>query len=108
MTPDLPGGNGDAEHVPLWFRCKEGFLYRCGECDQIFMLVRVMYELPEDAEIDPVDPDVNDVFDVALLEKGNAVWNAGGMVNWPTGYDAIHGTVFGGMARDEEQRAIGE
>jgi len=102
------GGNGDAEHVPLWFRCKEGFLYRCGECDQIFMLVRVMYELPEDAEVDPVDPDVNDVFDVRLLEQGNAVWNAGGMVNWPTGYDALHGTVFGGMARDEEQRAIGE
>merc|ERR1712135_249489 len=62
----------------------------------------------EDAEVDPVDPDVNDVFDVRLLEQGNAVWNAGGMVNWPTGYDALHGTVFGGMARDEEQRAIGE
>merc|ERR1719437_25532 len=29
------GGTGDSEHVPLWFRCREGFLYRCGECDQI-------------------------------------------------------------------------
>merc|ERR1712153_122490 len=44
------GGTGDSEHVPLWFRCREGFLYRCGECDQIFMLVRVMYELPENED----------------------------------------------------------
>ena len=29
------GGNGDAEHVPMWLCCKEGFLYICGECDQI-------------------------------------------------------------------------
>ena len=50
------GGNGDAEHVPLWFCCKERFLYRHGECDRISMLVRVMCELPEDAEIGPVDP----------------------------------------------------
>ena len=40
------GGAGDQEHVPLWFRCREGFLHRCGECGQIFMLTRVMYELP--------------------------------------------------------------
>jgi len=103
------GGTGDNEHVPLWFRCREGFLYRCGECDQIFMLVRVLYELPEEgAEINPIDPDVKDVFDFALLEKGNEVWNTGGMINWPTGYDALHGTELGGFARDEEQRAIGE
>merc|ERR1712232_916627 len=44
------GGTGDQEHVPL--------LYRCGECDQIFMLVRVMYDLPDGQEIDPIDPDV--------------------------------------------------
>merc|ERR1711912_181505 len=43
------GGTGDSEHVPLWFRCREGFLYRGGECDQIFMLVRVVYEVPDDA-----------------------------------------------------------
>jgi len=104
------GGTGDQEHVPLWFRCREGFLYRCGECDQIFMLVRVMYELPDDEEINPIDPDVNDVFDFTLLEKGHQVWNAGGLINWPTGYDALHGTVYGGMQRDElnEQRAIGD
>merc|ERR1712071_232869 len=75
------GGIGDSEHVPLWFRCREGFLYRCGECDQIFMLVRVMYELPDGQEIDPIDPDVNDTFDFALLEKGNKAWNSG-MVLW--------------------------
>jgi len=104
------GGTGDSEHVPLWFRCREGFLYRCGECDQIFMLVRVMYELPEEGEINPIDPDVKDVFDFSLLEKGNEVWNSGGMTNWPIGYDALHGTIYGGMPRDElnEQRAIGE
>lgn len=104
------GGNGDSEHVPLWFRCREGFLYRCGECDQIFMLVRVMYEVPDDVDINPIDPDVNDVFDYALLEKGNQVWNQGGMINWPTAFDAIHGTVYGGSVRDElnTQRAIGE
>jgi len=104
------GGTGDSEHVPLWFRCREGFLYRCGECDQIFMLVRVMYELPENEEINPIDPDVKDVYDFSLLEKGNDVWNTGGMVNWPRAYDALHGTIYGGMARDDlnEQRAIGE
>merc|ERR1711976_1105917 len=105
-----PFGTGDSEHVPLWFRCREGFLYRCGECDQIFMLVRVMYESPDNEDINPIDKDVKDVFDFSLLEKGNEVWNAGGMINWPMGYDALHGTVYGGMPRDEwnEQRAIGE
>ena len=43
------GGIGDSEHVPLWFRCREGFLCRCGECDQIFRLVRVLYELPKES-----------------------------------------------------------
>ena len=41
------GGISDNEHEPLLFRCCEGFLCRCGECDQIFMLVRKLYELPE-------------------------------------------------------------
>jgi len=104
------GGSGDAEHVPLWFRCKEGFLYRCGECDQIFMHVRVMYELPDGAPISPIDPDVNDVFDYSLLEKGNEVWNCGGMINWPAGFDALHSTVYGGDERDEwnQQKEVGE
>merc|ERR1712125_286967 len=93
------GGTGDSEHVPLWFRCREGFLYRCGECDQIFMHVRVLYEIPEEANITP-DPDVNDVFDYSLLEKGNEVWNSHGMLQWRTGYDALHGTVYGGEIRD--------
>merc|ERR1712008_304332 len=58
----------------------------------------------------PIDPDVKDVYDFSLLEKGNEVWNTGGMVNWPLAYDALHGTIYGGMPRDEwnDQRAIGE
>jgi len=95
------GGPGDSEHVPLWFRCREGFLYRCGECDQIFMGVRVMYELPDGGEIDPIDPDVNDTFDLKLLDAGNAMWNSGEMTLWPLGYDAEHGTVHGGNPRTE-------
>ena len=55
-----------------------------------------------------MDSDVKDVFDIKLLEKGNEVWNSGGMINWETGYDALHGTVYGGMPRDEPQNAIGE
>jgi len=107
------GGTGDSEHVPLWFRCREGFLYRCGECDQIFMHVRVKYEAPTgDPEIEKLenDPEWKDTFDFKALEKGNQLWNSGGMINWPTGYDALHETVYGGMARDEltEQRIIGE
>eukprot|EP00929_Paragymnodinium_shiwhaense_P018046 TRINITY_DN1279_c0_g4_i1.p1 TRINITY_DN1279_c0_g4~~TRINITY_DN1279_c0_g4_i1.p1 ORF type:complete len:289 (+),score=56.52 TRINITY_DN1279_c0_g4_i1:76-867(+) len=104
------GGTGDLEHVPLWFRCREGFLYRCGECDQIFMLVRVLYEVPDDVDINPIDPDVNDVFDYKLLEKGNEVWNTGGMINWPVGYDAMHGTVYGGETRPDyvTARQLGE
>jgi len=104
------GGNGDNEHVPLWFRCREGFLYRCGECDQIFMHVRVRYEMPDVADINPPDPDIKDTFDFKLLEKGAEVWNSGGMINWPTAHDALHGTIYGGQAREsyEEQRAIGE
>jgi cytochrome c oxidase subunit 5b len=102
------GGSADSEHVPLWFRCREGFLYRCGECDQIFMLLRVLYEVPEGVPWSPMDSDVKDVFDIKLLEKGNEVWNSGGMINWGTGYDALNGTVYGGAPRDEPQKAIGE
>mmetsp|Transcript_116640 Transcript_116640/g.330531 ORF Transcript_116640/g.330531 Transcript_116640/m.330531 type:complete len:265 (+) Transcript_116640:72-866(+) len=102
------GGTGDSEHAPLWFRCREGFLYRCGECDQIFMLVRVQYELPEEGAPKLLDPEFKDVFDFSLLEKGHEVWNSAGMINWPLGHDAIHGTVYGGAPRDEEARAIGE
>ncbi|KNC36894.1 cytochrome c oxidase subunit [Plasmodium falciparum RAJ116] len=43
----VPRGTGENEHVPLFFRCREGFLYRCGECDQIFMHVRVLYSLDD-------------------------------------------------------------
>merc|ERR1719198_2372835 len=62
------GGTGDVEHVPLWFRCRDGFLYRCGECDQIFMLVRVLYEVPEDAA-PQVDSDMNDVSTIRFWRK---------------------------------------
>lgn len=60
------GGTGENEHFPLWFRCREGFLYRCGECDQIFMHVRVKYSLPDGKDPFPVDPEVN-CFSAALL-----------------------------------------
>jgi len=98
------GGIADQEHVPLWFRCREGFLYRCGECDQIFMHVRVMYELPDGGDIDPIDPDVNDVFDLKLLEQGSKSWNGedGSMMMWPAGWDALNSTVFGGEPRSLE------
>lgn len=79
------GGTGDNEHVPLWFRCREGFLYRCGECDQIFMLVRVLYSLPDGKDPFPVDPEVDDVFNKKLLEDGQKMWNSGDYVNWPVG-----------------------
>lgn len=79
------GGTGDNEHVPLWFRCREGFLYRCGECDQVFMLVRALYSLPEGVDPFPKDPDVKDVFDLAMVEKLHRKWNCGEFVNWPAG-----------------------
>ena len=45
-------GSGEAQHVPRQFHCKEGFLDRCGECEQIFMLACVMYGLLGNAGID--------------------------------------------------------
>ncbi|UVC54585.1 cytochrome Coxidase subunit [Theileria orientalis] len=79
------GGSGEHEHVPLWFRCREGFLYRCGECDQIFMLVRVLYSLPDGEDPFPADPDVDDVFDNDIIAKGQFKWNTGDYVKWPVG-----------------------
>ena len=52
------GGNGEAEHVPQQFHCKEGFLDRCGACGQIFMLPCVMCSLLGNAGIDLVDLDI--------------------------------------------------
>lgn len=69
------GGTADNEHAPLWFRCREGFLYRCGECDQIFMLVRVDYWDEKEGDIFPVDPTVSDAFDGELVKKMNDKWN---------------------------------
>ena len=37
------------------------------------MLIQAKYEVPDDVDINPIDPDVNDVFDMKLLEKGNEV-----------------------------------
>ena len=54
------GGIGEAEHVPQQFHCKEGFLDRCGECEQIFMLPCVMYSLLGNAGIDLVGLDINE------------------------------------------------
>jgi len=81
------GGTGDNEHAPLWFRCREGFLFRCGECDQIFMHVRVVYALPE--EVNKIaDADTNDLFDVATLKKASDNWNTDEFHHWPLGYEA--------------------
>ena len=52
--------DGDAELVSLRFHCKEGFLDRCGECNQISMMACVMSRLLGNAEIDPADLCVND------------------------------------------------
>ena len=54
------GGNGEAEHVPQQFHCKEGFLDSCGECEQIFMLACVMCGLLGNAGIELFDLDVNE------------------------------------------------
>ena len=54
------GGNDEAEHVSQQFHGKEGFLDRCGECDQIFVLACVMYGLLGNAGIDLVDLDINE------------------------------------------------
>ena len=54
------GGNGKAEHVAQQFHCKEGFLDRCGECEQIFMWLCMMYGLLGIAGIDLVDLDDNE------------------------------------------------
>merc|ERR1719183_2176114 len=93
------GGTGDDEHIPLFFRCKEGYLYRCGECDQVFMHVRVIYE--HEKLWAAKDPDVSDVFDFGLLEKGHKMWNEGEMALWDVGYKAqdsvLGGRVLPGM-----------
>ncbi|KAL8429406.1 hypothetical protein Efla_001244 [Eimeria flavescens] len=83
------GGTGDNEHFPLWFRCREGFLYRCGECDQIFMHVRVLYSLQDGKDPFPLDPDVSDVFSLKALEKAQRQWNSGEYVQWPLGEEAV-------------------
>jgi len=93
------GGIGDDEHMILFFRCQEGFLYRCGECDQVFMHVRVVYE--HEKLWAARDPEVSDVFDFKLLEKGHKMWNEGEMAMWDVGYKAqdavLGGRVLPGM-----------
>ena len=54
------GGSGEAEHVPHQFHCKEGFLDRSGEREQIFMLPCVIYSLLGNAVIDLVDLYINE------------------------------------------------
>ncbi|PFH31859.1 putative cytochrome c oxidase subunit [Besnoitia besnoiti] len=102
------GGTGEKEHVPLWFRCREGFLYRCGECDQIFMLVRVFYSLPDGKDPFPVDPDVEDVFDMKLLEKGQKMWNCNEYVRWPAGHQAYSELFLEGKWGNEIPRRLAE
>lgn len=79
------GGTGENEHVPLYFRCREGFLYRCGECDQIFMHVRVLYSLSDGNDPFPNDSDVDDVFDLDIIEENMRLYNDEQYVRWPTG-----------------------
>jgi cytochrome c oxidase subunit 5b len=90
------GGTGDNEHYPLWFNCREGFLYRCGECDQIFMLVRITYgnswvdeSFVHHKEIFAKDPDVDDVFDINLLTNAHKRWNEKDMLRWSLGAQAL-------------------
>merc|ERR1719478_400424 len=91
--------NQEDEHMILFFRCQEGFLYRCGECDQVFMHVRVVYE--HEKLWAARDPEVSDVFDFKLLEKGHKMWNEGEMAMWDVGYKAqdavLGGRVLPGM-----------
>ncbi|CAD7957774.1 unnamed protein product [Amoebophrya sp. A120] len=91
------GGTGDNEHDAMFFHCREGFLYRCGECDQIFMLVRVTYgnswvdeSYKDHKEIFAKDPDVDDVFDIKLLERGHRMWNSSDMLRWEMGAQALN------------------
>lgn len=79
------GGTGENEHIPLYFRCREGFLYRCGECDQIFMHVRVLYSLDDGQDPFPNDPEVDDVFDLNLIEENMSLYNDDQYVRWPVG-----------------------
>jgi len=81
------GGTGDQEHAVVWFRCREGFLYRCGECDQIFMHVRVVYSLSEEVKA-IADTDVTDLFDVDVLTKTSKQWNTEEFHHWPIGHEA--------------------
>eukprot|EP00392_Amoebophrya_sp_AT5.2_P001949 g1954.t1 len=91
------GGTGDNEHDAMFFHMREGFLYRCGECDQIFMLVRVTYgnswvdeSYKDHKEIFAKDPDVDDVFDIKLLERGHRSWNSSDMLRWEMGAQALN------------------
>jgi len=71
-------------------------MYRCGECDQIFMLVRVTYANSWDEdflhtdEIYAKDPDISDVYDVNLLSGANEMWNKNGSLRWNTGLHALN------------------
>ena len=69
------GGNGEAEHVPQKFHCKEG-LDGCGECEQIFMSPCVMYSLLGNAAIDLVDLDINEAG--VRLSSRNTSWSEAG------------------------------
>ncbi|KAF8822882.1 putative cytochrome c oxidase subunit [Cardiosporidium cionae] len=100
------GGTGDNEHIPLWFRCREGFLYRCGECDQIFMLVKVAYSLAEGEDPFPVDPDLDDVFDLRLIESGQKMWNLNEYVTWPVGNEAYVRLFKEGKQSEEATKSI--
>jgi len=85
------GGTGDEEHLPLWFRCREGFLYRCGECDQIYMHTRINYQARErkSASAGNIDIDAADVFDLKNLARVQSKWNkADPLVHWQVGYVA--------------------
>ncbi|VWU51130.1 cytochrome c oxidase subunit 5B, putative [Hepatocystis sp. ex Piliocolobus tephrosceles] len=98
------GGTGENEHVPLYFRCREGFLYRCGECDQIFMHVRVLYSLEDGNDPFPNDPDVDDVFDLNLIEENMKIYNDDNYVRWPTGNVAYRKLFIQGVWGNEKPK----
>merc|ERR1712118_436537 len=64
-----------------------------------FMHVRVVYE--HEKLWAARDPEVSDVFDFKLLEKGHKMWNEGEMAMWDVGYKAqdavLGGRVLPGM-----------
>eukprot|EP01067_Filipodium_phascolosomae_P008586 Filipodium_phascolosomae@DN735_c0_g1_i3.p2 len=87
----------------MWFRCREGFLYRCAECDQIFMLVRLVYDVDEEVAKEEglrhVAWDDSDMFDMTLLERAHRMFNTDDLFMWTVGMQAYR-MMYGHMIED--------